>query len=146
MENTHPVFTNVFLLCIMNTSNRKEIFNMATYSSKQQKRQVGGNYVPVLVSVLLIGAFVILAPLNASFYSSLNGVLGTWTSTDGVYTNAEVVSFTADQTYWDANCGHGWATDATCDGILSRVQSCNLGFATAYCSSYESYMQEFFNQ
>ena len=119
---------------------------MATYSSKQEKRQVGGNYVPILVSVLLVGAFVILAPLNASFYSSLNGVLGTWTGTDGVYTNAEVVSFSADQTYWDSNCGHGWASDATCDSILYRVQSCNLGFATPYCSSYENYMQEFLNQ
>lgn len=119
---------------------------MATYSSKQEKRQVFGNSVPVLVSVLIIAALVILAPLNASFYNSLNGILGTWTSTDGVYTNAEVVSFTADQSYWDANCGHGWASDATCDGILSRVQSCNLGFVTAYCSSYENYMQGFFNQ
>ena len=119
---------------------------MATYSSKQEKRQVGGNYLPVLVSVLLIGAVVILAPLNASFYSSLNGVLGTLNSADGVYTNAEVVSFTADQTYWDANCGHGWTSDATCDGIFSRVQSCMISAASPYCSSYENYMQEFFNQ
>jgi len=119
---------------------------MATYSSKQEKRHVGGNYVPILVSVLLVGAFVILAPLNASFYSSVSGVLGTWNTADGVYTNAAVVSFDADQTYWDANCEHGWTSNASCDGILSRVESCNLGFATPYCSSYESYMQEFFNQ
>ena len=119
---------------------------MATYSSKQEKRQVWGNSVPVLVSVLLIGAFVILAPLNASFYSSINGVLGTWSSTDGIYTNAEVVSFTADQTYWDANCGHGWSSDATCDGIFSRVQSCAISVTSPYCSSYESYMQELFDK
>ena len=119
---------------------------MATYSSKQEKRQVGGNYLPSLVSVLLVGAFVILAPMNASFYSSLNGVLGTWSKADGVYANAEVVSFTADQAYWDANCGHGWTSNATCDGILSRVQSCTLGFTTAYCSSYENYMQDFLNR
>ena len=119
---------------------------MATYSSKQEKRQVWGNSVPVLVSVLLIGAFVILAPLNASFYSSINGVLGTWGSTDGIYTNAEVVSFTADQTYWDANCGHGWSSDAKCDGIFSRVQSCAISVTSPYCSSYENYMQELFNK
>lgn len=119
---------------------------MATYSSKQEKRQVGGNYLPVVVSVLLIGAFVILAPLNASFYSSLNGVFGTWSNTDGAYANAKVVSFTADQAYWDANCTHGWTADAACDGIFSRVQSCTLGFATAYCSSYENYMQDFFSK
>ena len=119
---------------------------MATYSSKQEKRQVWGNSVPVLVSVLLIGAFVILAPLNASFYSSINGVLGTWSSTDGIYTNAEVISFTADQSYWDANCGHGWSSDATCDGIFSRVQSCAISVTSPYCSSYEHYMQELFNK
>ena len=119
---------------------------MATYSSKQEKRQVFGNSVPVLVSVLIIGALVILAPLNASFYNSLNGILGTWTSTDGVYTNAEVVSFTADQSYWDANCSHGWASDSTCDVISLRVQSCAISVASPYCASYENHLQEFFNR
>ena len=119
---------------------------MATYSSKQEKRQVFGNSVPVLVSVLLIGAFVILAPLNASFYSSLNGVLGSWSNTDGVYADAEVVSFTADQSYWNANCSHGWAADATCDGITLRVQSCAISVASPYCASYENQMQGLFNR
>ena len=119
---------------------------MATYSTKQEKRQVFGNSVPVLVSVLLIGALVILAPLNASFYSSINGILGSWSNADSVYTNAEVVSFTADQTYWDANCSHGWASDSTCDGISLRVQSCAISVASPYCASYENHMQEFFNR
>ena len=130
----------------MDTSILKETFKMATYSSKQQKRQVWGDNLPVLVLVLVIGALVMFAPLNTGIYSPLNGVQGAWTSTDGVYTNAELVSFTSDQTYWDANCGHGWASDAICDNILSRVQSCRLGFATLYCSSYENYLQGFFNQ
>lgn len=116
---------------------------MATYSSKQEKRPVFGNNVPMLVSVLIIGALVILAPLNASFYSSMNGILGAWNSADNVYANAEVISFSADQTYWDANCDHGWTSDATCDGILSRVQSCTISVASAYCASYENYMQGF---
>lgn len=119
---------------------------MATYSSKQQKKQVWGDNISVLVLVLLIGALVMFAPLNTGIYSSLTGVLGTWTNTDGVYINAEVVSFTSDQTYWAANCGHGWSSDATCDNIVSKVQSCSLGFATLYCSSYENYMQEFFSR
>ena len=119
---------------------------MATYSSKQEKRQVFGNYVPMLVSVLLIGALVVLAPLNASFYSSLNGFLGTWNSADNVYTNAEAVSFSTDQTYWDANCDHGWTSDATCDGILSRVESCAISVVSPYCASYENYMQGLFNK
>ena len=122
---------------------KKEMFIMATYSSKQEKRQVFGNYVPVLVSVLLIGILVILAPLNASFSSSLDGTLGTWSSADNVYANAEVISFSADQTYWDAHCDHGWDSDGTCDGILARVESCTISVASPYCSSYENYMQEF---
>ena len=116
---------------------------MATYSSKQEKRQVFGNYIPVLITVLVIGTLVVLAPLNASFFSSLNGFLGTWNSADNVYTNAEVISFSADQTYWEANCDHGWTSDATCDGILARVESCAISVASPYCSSSESYMQEF---
>lgn len=116
---------------------------MATYSSKQEKRQIFGNYVPILISILLLAVLVILAPLNASFYSSLNGILGTWSSADNVYTNAEVVSFSADQTYWDTNCVRGWTSDATCDSILARVESCAISVASPYCSSYENYMQEF---
>ncbi|HKY55798.1 MAG TPA: hypothetical protein VJM08_15885 [Anaerolineales bacterium] len=119
---------------------------MTTFSAKQEKRQAFGNSLPILVAVLLIGAFVILAPLNASFYSSLNGVLGTWSNTDGIYVDAEVLSFTADQTYWDANCTHGWTSDAACDGILSRVQSCAVSVASPYCASYENYLQQFFNK
>ena len=119
---------------------------MATYSSKQEKRQVLGNSLPLLVSVLLIGTLVILAPLNASFYGSLNGILGTLGSANSVYDNAEVVSFTADQTYWDANCSHGWASDSTCDVISLRVQSCAISVASPYCASYENHLQEFFNK
>lgn len=116
---------------------------MAIYSSKQEKRGFFGNNVHVLVLVLLIGALVVLAPLNASFYSSLNGILGAWTSADNVYTNTEVISFSADQTYWDANCNHGWSSDTTCEVILARVESCAISLASPYCASYDKYMQEF---
>ena len=119
---------------------------MATYSSKQEKRQSFGNNVPVLVLVLLIGALIVLAPLNASSYNSLNSFLGTWNSVDSLYNNAEVISFSADQTYWNANCEHGWTTDATCDGIRARVQSCSISVASPYCSSYENYLQQFLNK
>ena len=137
-------FTSVRQKSMMNTSiTKKELSIMATYSSKHEKRQFFGNNVPVLVLVLLVGALVILAPLNASFSSSLNGTLGTWTSADNVYTNAEVISFPADQTYWDTHCDHGWDSDTTCDRILARVESCTISVASPYCSSYENYMQEF---
>jgi hypothetical protein len=120
--------------------------NMATFSSKQEKKQGLGTSVSVLLSVALIGAFVVLGPLNASLSNSISGVLGTWSSADNVYNNAEVASFAVDQSYWDANCSYGWTSNATCDGIFSRVQSCVINVATPYCSSYENYMQDFFTQ
>lgn len=119
---------------------------MATFSSKQEKKHGLGNSVSVLLSVALIGAFVVLGPLNASLYNSINGVLGSWDSADSVYANAEVISFTADQSYWDANCSYGWTSNVTCESIFSRVQSCVINAATPYCSSYENYMQNFFNR
>jgi hypothetical protein len=118
---------------------------MATYSSKQEKRQSVGDSTSLLLSVMLIGALLILGPLNASVHNSINGVLGVWDGASGIYSSAEI-SFNADQQYWDGNCSHGWTSDSTCDGIFSRVQSCVLSAASPYCSSYEDYMQEFFNQ
>ena len=118
---------------------------MATYSSKQEKKQGLSSSMSVLLSVALIGVFVILGPLNANLYNSINSVLGIWDGTDGAYTNAQV-SFIADEQYWDANCSHGWTSDATCDDIVLRVESCVISLATPYCATYENYMQEFFNQ
>lgn len=123
---------------------KKEIFKMATFSSKQEKRQVFSDPISVLVSVVLIGALVILGPLNASLYNSINGALGTLNSADGVY--SADASFASDEQYWDASCSHGWDADSTCDDILLRVQSCVVTIASPYCSNYENYMQQFFNQ
>jgi len=118
---------------------------MATFSSKHDKRQGLGDPISVLVSVVLVGALVILGPLNASLYNSINGVLGTMGSADGVYTSADV-SFASDEQYWDANCSHGWDSDSTCDNIILRVESCVVTIASPYCSNYENYMQEFLGQ
>jgi hypothetical protein len=146
-KSTPCIFTWGRLLCMMNisTSNRKEKFNMATYSSKQDKRQVVADPIALFISAMLIGALVVLGPLNAGMHNSISGTLGIWDGANGVYSSA-TVSFDADQQYWESNCNHGWTSDSTCDNIFSRVQSCVLSAASPYCSSYEDYMQDFFSQ
>jgi len=103
-----------------------------------------GDSMSILVSVVLIGAIVILGPLNASLYNSINGALGTLQNS-GVYSNA-TVSFASDVSYWAGNCSHGWGSDSTCDNIALKVQSCTLSAGSVYCANYEDYMQQFFNQ
>ena len=118
---------------------------MATYSSKQEKKQGISNQMIALLVVALIGAFVIFGPLNATLYHSINNVLAIFDSPDGVSVNTDA-SFTSDQNYWSDNCSHGWSSDATCDAIVSRVQSCQLSLASAYCTSNENYMRAYFNK
>ncbi len=118
---------------------------MATFSSKQDKKQDISNQMTVLLAVALIGVFVIFGPLNATLYNSINSVLASFDSPDGISVSTEA-SFASDQSYWSDNCNHGWASDATCDAIVSRVQSCETGLASAYCTSNESYIKQYFNK
>ena len=120
----------------------KERFKMATYPSKQEKRQGLNDPTALLLSVMLIGALLILGPVNTSLHNSINGVLGIWDGANGVYSSTEI-SFDADQQYWESSCSHGWISDSTCDAIFSRVQTCALNVTSPYCSSYEDYLQEF---
>ena len=118
---------------------------MATFSSKQEKKQGISNQMTVLLAVALIGAYVVFGPLNAALYNSINSVLASFDSPDGVAVSTDA-SFTSDQNYWSDNCSRGWASDATCDAIVSRVQSCVVSAASPYCSTNESYIQEFLKQ
>ena len=118
---------------------------MATFSSKQEKKQGISNQMAVLLAVALISAFVILGPLNATLYNSINRVLASFDRPDGVSVSTDA-SFASDLNYWSDNCSHGWSSDATCDSIVARVQSCETGLASTYCTSNESYLQEYFNK
>lgn len=120
-------------------------FEMATFPSKQEKKQGISNQMAVLLAVALIGTFVIFGPLNAAFYNSIESVLASFDSPDGVSVSTDA-SFTSDQNYWSDNCIHGWSSDATCDAIVSRVQSCQVGLASTYCTSNESYIQQYFKK
>ena len=144
-ENAVCIFTKPGQISIMKTSNQKEIFEMATFSSKQEKKQGISNQMTVLLAVAIIGAFVIFGPLNATLYNSINSVLASFDSPDGVSVSTDA-SFTSDQNYWSDNCSHGWDSDATCDAIVSRVQSCEVGLASDYCTSNESYIQQYYKK
>ena len=115
---------------------------MTTFSSKQEKNPGISNQMTILLAVALIGAFVIFGPLSASLYNSIDSVLASFDSLDGIAVSTDA-SFISDQNYWSDNCSHGWASDATCDAIVSRVQSCEAGLASTYCTSNESYIQQF---
>ena len=115
---------------------------MTTFSSKHEKKQGISNQMTALLAVALIGAFVIFGPMNAALYDSINSILASFDGPDGISVSTNA-SFTSDQNYWSDNCSHGWASNSTCDAIVSRVQSCEVGLASTYCTSNKSYLQQF---
>ena len=121
---------------------------MSIFSPKQKKNQGWDNPMSVLLSVTLIGVFMVSGPLNATLHNAINDVLETFGSTESesIYKSPEAASFPSDEQYWDFYCSNGWNSDSTCDDIVSRVQSCLVNMASLYCSAYKSYMQEFLKQ
>ena len=121
---------------------------MPKSSSKKQKKGQGfNNPISVLISVTLLGTFAVFGPFNVSFFDSINinRILPSfYAQNSGSF--IPVPSFTSDQNYWSENCSHGWASDTTCDAIVSRVQSCLVNKTSLYCSAYEIYMEEFLHQ
>ena len=118
---------------------------MATFSSNQEKKQSISNQMAVLLAVALISTFLIFGPLNATLYNSINSVLASFDRPDGVSVSTDA-SFAYDLNYWSDNCSHGWSSDATCDAIVSRVQSCEVGLASTYCTSNETYIQQYLSR
>jgi hypothetical protein len=119
---------------------------MSTISSKQAKRHGLVDPVYVLVFLVLILALLLLGPLTSNTYSSVSSVLGTLGRAPAAVSASANVSFTADQQYWDANCNHGWSSNSSCDNIVLRSQSCVAEVASAYCSAYADYLQQFHSQ
>ena len=121
---------------------------MPKSSSKKQKKGKGfSNSISVLLSVTLLGTFAVFGPFNVSFFDSIN--INRILPSFYIHNRGSVIpdaSFTSDQDYWNENCSYGWASDATCDAIVSRVQSCLVNKSSLYCSAYETYMREFLQQ
>jgi len=114
---------------------------MATISSKQ-KRLIVVNPIAVLASLSLIAALLVLWP----FTGSLNDLRVSEPGASGgesVLAGSTVVSFAADEQYWNANCSHGWSGNSSCDDIVARVNSCVVDLNSQYCTQYDAYMEQF---
>lgn len=107
---------------------------MTTFSSKHEKRQG-----LILASIALIGVLITFRPLNGR-------ILLTQGNVESEVSVSDAASFASDLQYWDANCSHGWRSDSTCDTLVLKIQSCSVGIGSAYCSEYNTYLQQFRNQ
>ena len=124
---------------------RKEIFEMATFPSKQEKKQDLVDPMLVLVSIALLSVLIAFGPLNGNYSSIPNALVMEGGAADNA-SNSVGTSFASDLQYWDAKCSHGWTSDSMCDALVSRTQSCALDVGSPYCSEYDAYLQQIRNQ
>ena len=114
---------------------------MSIISSKQpHKKRSTTDLIFVFVALVLV--FLILVPINSSRYNSFSGAFQHFGSAPAGSSTDQEISFTSDLQYWDANCSQGWSNDAECDNIAARAQSCSISMDSAYCSAYNTYMQQ----
>jgi len=115
---------------------------MSIISSNQQKRHTTIDPILILFSSVLLVLLVFAISAGHGNYF-LEKVLQPRNSVPaGISVNSQV-SFAADKLYWSEYCESGWSTDAICDAIVARAQACSISAESAYCSAYESYLQEF---
>lgn len=114
---------------------------MTILTSKQQKRY--GLIDPVFI--LLFGTLVLLlffAAFTGDVDHSIRNVLESFGNPSSALSLDSQPTFSVDQQYWEAYCSHGWSSDAICETIASRSQSCSISTDSAYCSEYANYMQQ----
>jgi hypothetical protein len=123
-------------------SRSKEIFIMSIITSNQSKRQIIVDPIFILFFSVLVVLLVFAVSTANKYYFTANIGQTYESAPAGLSLNSEV-SFTADKQYWSEYCDSGWSSDATCDAIFARTQSCTTSVDSAYCSNYEKYLQEF---
>jgi hypothetical protein len=116
---------------------------MSIISSKQTKKQAVVEPVFVLLFLVLILALLVFAPEAGNIYDSISSALGSLGNTSTNLSGISEASFTSDLKYWDRYCNHGWSSDAVCEAIVSRTQSCSISVDSAYCSQYENYLKQY---
>jgi len=115
---------------------------MSLITSNQQKRQSSVDPIFILFfSVLLVLLVFAISAANGNYF--VEKLLQTNDSAPAGLTLNSQVSFATDQRYWSENCDSGWSSDSACDAIVARTQACSASVDSAYCSAYESYLQEF---
>jgi hypothetical protein len=117
---------------------------MATFSSKQEKKQDSVDPILALVSIALIVFLAAFAPLNGRMYGSDHKTPLTQVGPTGDVSVNVGSSFAADLKYWNANCSHRWNSDSTCEALVSAAQSCGVDINTrsVYCAKYDAYLQQ----
>jgi hypothetical protein len=117
---------------------------MSIITSSQQKRQSFVDPIFILFFSVLV-VLLVFAVFAANRNYIIENVLQTYDSgSAGLSLNGEV-SFASDQRYWSTYCDSGWSSDSGCDAIVARAQSCTTSVDSAYCSAYESYLQQLDN-
>ena len=114
---------------------------MSIITSNQQKRQSVDPIFILFFSVLLVLLVFAISAANGNYF--VERLLQTNDSAPAGLSLNSQVSFAVDQRYWSESCDSGWSSDAACDAIVARTQACSASVDSAYCSAYESYLQEF---
>lgn len=113
---------------------------MSIFTSNQQKRQ---NVVdPIFILFLSVLVVLLIFAFSAANRDSIGNVLKTFESAPAASSLNREVSFSVDQQYWAEYCDSGWSSDSVCDAIVTRTQACAVSVDSAYCSAYETYLQE----
>ena len=116
---------------------------MSIITSNEPKRQSIVDPIFILfISVLVV---LLVFAVSAANRNLIGSMLQTYDNIPaGLSLNSEV-SFASDQRYWAEYCDSGWSSNAVCDAIVARAQSCTASVDSAYCSAYETYLQELGN-
>ena len=113
---------------------------MSIITSNQQKRQSIVD--PIFILFLSVLVVLLVFAVAAANRNLIGNLLQTYDNTPAGLTMNSEVSFASDQRYWAEYCDSGWSSDPACDAIVARAQACTASVDSAYCSAYESYLQE----
>ena len=115
---------------------------MSIITSKQAKQHQLVDVLFLCLALTLVLFLLIPSNWNMHNRGFFRIESGTLDSPRTGLTLHENVSFAADQRYWDANCRHGWSSDAGCEAIVLRTQFCTGNAPTGYCSQYQDYLRK----
>ena len=115
---------------------------MSTISSKPIKRHSLSESISIVAFIVLI-LVLLITPFTGNLHNFFGSALGSLGHTSTNLSAVNEASFTSDLQYWDRYCTPGWSSDAVCEAIALRAQSCSISVDSAYCSQYDAYMQKF---
>jgi hypothetical protein len=114
---------------------------MSIISSKPTKKHAVVDPVFVLLFLVLVLALLVFAPLTDSMSDSFRSTFASLGNSSTNLSAKSEASFASDLKYWDTYCSKGWNSDAVCDAIVARSQSCAISVDSVYCSQYENYLK-----